>query len=212
MSHQYVVAHNFTQVQPEMLEKIITLQRERHERGKFVISYIGTVRFYEMDMKLIKLFANDERFVLEYIGSGASGLKSYCEDNHICNVNLVNEFSQDKTFEFYINTDFINNLYGYGSKYLDFALSNRLYHAVQLGIPILVCKNTYMAEIVEKYKVGFVFDFDEPGIKERLINYYHNNIDDIIKNNAVTFLSKVLHDNTLYEQMILRFVNDTNMH
>lgn len=210
MSHQYVVAHNFTQVQPEMLEKIITLQRERHERGKFVISYIGTVRFYEMDMKLIKLFANDERFVLEYIGSGASGLKSYCEDNHICNVKLVNEFSQDKTFEFYINTDFINNLYGYGSKYLDFALSNKLYHALQLGIPILVCKNTYMAEVVEKYNIGFVFDFDEPNIKEQLIDYYNNTCNGSIRENAVSFLNNIILDNKLYGGMISKFVDNAH--
>lgn len=60
-------------------------------------------------------------------------------------------------FQFYKYADCINNLYGSNSNYLNFALSNRLYHSVQIGIPILVCPNTFMAKIVQRYKIGFVF-------------------------------------------------------
>lgn len=203
--YQYVIAHNYTQLPQKILRQAVESQ-QKYINEKIVISFIGTVRFYDMDITLINLFANDDRFILEYIGSGALGLKAHCETRNINNVRLIDSFPQEMTFEFYTNVHFINNLYGYGDKYLDLALSNRLYHAAQLGIPILVCKNTYMAEIIQKYRLGFIFDFNDPEIKEQLLNYYHNIDFNILRSNGAKFIHEVTKENTAYDKLIHKFI------
>jgi len=38
------------------------------------------------------------------------------------------------------------------------ALPNKFFQAVALGMPVIVYKDTYLAEIVRKYKIGYVFE------------------------------------------------------
>jgi succinoglycan biosynthesis protein ExoL len=39
--------------------------------------------------------------------------------------------------------------------------SNKLFEAAQLGIPLLASKNTYLGDIVEKYRLGWTVHFDD---------------------------------------------------
>ena len=204
--NQYVVAHNYHPISSDIITEISTAQENRYKKNlPIVISYIGTVRFYDMDKKLIKIFANDKRFRLQYIGSGSEGLVDFCRQINVSNVDLIGFFEQEEIYEYYKESDFVNNLYGNQSNYLDFALSNRLYHSAQLGIPILVCPGTFMAQIVHEYKLGFVFDFDDINIKEKLLEYYEKTSPDDIKNNAKHFLKQVKIDNARYESIIIGF-------
>ena len=140
-------AHNYTPFDKEALAGFLSSIQSKKDNGVINISYVGTVRFLNMDKKILRLFANDERFSINYFGRGSEALESYCKDNKIQNVRFHGSFSPSHVMDFYKETDLINNLYGNHTKELDYALSNKIYHAGQLHLPILVCPETYMQEV-----------------------------------------------------------------
>ena len=170
------------------------------------ISFIGTVRFFDMDKKILNLFANDERFIISYFGRGAEVLEEYCRENDIRNVSFYGSFSPRQTIEFYEKTDIINNLYGNHNKFLDYALSNKLYHAGQLSIPILVCPDTYMEDVTKEYDLGFVFDVENRQDKECLFEWYSSLDQTRFKERCECFINKVRRDNELFYETCLKFV------
>ena len=168
----YVLAHNFHQFPQKQISRI----KDRNRTKVIRISFIGTIRFFEIDKKFLNVFANDERFQINYYGVNSELLLNYCKINRITNVDFFGVFSGSQIYDFYENTDIINNIYGNDTPSLDFALSNKLYHSIQFELPILVYKNTFMQQIVEQHDIGFSIDLSEEDISNKVYNYY-NSID-----------------------------------
>lgn len=201
--YEYVVAHNYTPLNSDTVQEI----RSKDKNTNCInISFIGNVRFYEMAKKLLILFSNDCRFCLDYIGTGAMKLEKFCKENNISNVTLHDKFRPEETVSFYKNCDLINNLYGNHNKYLDFALSNKLYYAAQFRIPVLVSKDTYSSEIAQKYNLGISWDPDEEQSLDRLYEMYCNFDRSKMDILADEFLSAVVYENTLFENRIEEFL------
>lgn len=201
--YNYVIAHNYTPANKEVVDEI----RSKKQHAECInISFIGYVRFYEMAKKLLEMFSNDSRFHISYIGTGASSLENFCKEKNINNVTLHDKFSPEETANFYKKCDLINNLYGNHNKYLDYALSNKLYYAAQFKIPVLVSKETYSSEIVEKYNLGISWDPDEQNAKENLYELFCNFDKSIMEESSDKFLSNVFHENEFFENKIEEFL------
>lgn len=202
---EYVLAHNYTEFPKDTADAI----RERHLNKDLIsISFVGAVRYYEMNKRILDLFANDKRFKICFYGRGSEALESYAIERGISNVDFHGSFPQSKTLEFYKDTSLINNLYGNHNKFLDFALSNKLYHAAQLHIPILVCPETYMEEVTLEYGLGFVVNLDDEATPDILFNQY-NSLNWIqFKENCCTFVKKVKEDNQLFNDVCSSFARD----
>ncbi len=156
--HNFFIMHN---IDPniEMFE-----QRFSHKEdpdSKIRISFIGNVRYYEQNKKLLSLLKNDNRFVVQFFGNGSETLKDFCKKNNILNVDFYGKFNQLDTIKFYEKTDIINNVYGNDNLNLKIALSNKLYYAVFFKIPVLVSDNTYMERLIHEYGIGFSFNDDD---------------------------------------------------
>lgn len=132
------------------------------------IMFIGSIRFFDQCRKTIEQFGSDSRFRLTFLGAGASKLQEYCCDLLLDRVKFEDYFEQNQTIEKLQEADLIFNLYGNHTPLLDYALSNKLYYAAELGIPILVCPDTYMEEITSKYSLGFTVDLDNNSCSEIL--------------------------------------------
>lgn len=169
---KYYYMHN---VDPDIDCLIKKYNKQEDKKNRIRISFIGNVRYYEENIKLIKLFANDDRFILQYFGAGSENIKLYCEKNKINNVEFFGKFKKEDTVKFYNQTDIINNIYGNDSIGLTTALSNKLYYAVALKIPILVCDNTYMKEITNKYNFGITFK-NEKDFPDNLYMKYNDGL------------------------------------
>ncbi len=204
--HDFVVAHNYSPFSQEEVNKIRDISNKKDEKP-VQISFVGTVRFIDMDMKLLKIFANDERFKLNYFGKGSEALAEFCKNEGIFNVEFYGSFSPDMTVKFYQNTDLINNLYGNHNPFLDYALSNKLYHSGQLYIPILVCPDTYMEEVSLKHNMGFVFDVNQKESKEKLYDWYRCLDRNKLKKGCDSFISTVKEENAKFEKMIEKFLS-----
>lgn len=117
------------------------------------------IRYQDQNKKIIDLFNNDDRFQNNFIGKNAFELKDYITERHIKNVRLVDQFPTEKTLDYYAVTDAILNVYGNHTPLLDYALSNKLYFATALAIPILISKDTFMEKVSLENDFGFVVDF-----------------------------------------------------
>ena len=203
--HNYVIAHNYSPFPEKMMQEIRKSTANRV--GKPIqISFVGTVRFIDMDKKILKLFANDERFKINYFGSGSDVLERFCEENAIYNVEFYGSFSPEMTVDFYKKTDVINNLYGNHNPFLDYALSNKLYHAGQLYLPILVCPDTYMEQVSTEYNMGFVFNVENSASLDEFYKWFNEIDRKILVEGCNNFISKVKEDNAKFNEMILDFL------
>lgn len=198
----YLLAHNITRFNREQLLKA---QENIGFSAPYTIAFVGTVRFIDQNKKLLKVFANNQYFVLAYYGSGSETLKEYCEQQGIDNVLFRGRFSQRETLEQYKNVAVINNVYGNNSPYLDFALSNKLYHAAQLRIPILVSPGTYMEEVTKKYGIGYTFDVSDSKEPYNLLNWLNSIDRSRFVESCARFLSQAEREMCEYTAFIERF-------
>lgn len=141
-------------------------------QGPVNIVFLGSIRFWDQCRKLIKAFSKDERFKISFIGAGALVLKGACVDLDIEDVFFQDSFDPSQTVNLLEGADLLFNLYGNNSPFLDYALSNKLYYAAELGKPILVCPDTFMEEITLEYGLGFTVDLEREDASVKLFEEY----------------------------------------
>lgn len=167
--HDYEYVHN---IDPALAPACSGFQKEPGDAIR--ISFIGNVRYFEENVRLLRALGNDSRFMLQYFGQGGEALQDFCRKEHIRNVLFHGRFPQPETLNFYRRTDIINNIYGNRDRGLATALSNKLYYAAALGLPILVCPDTYMETVTKAYGFGFAEDVGVPGYADRLYSWYRS--------------------------------------
>lgn len=202
--HDYVIAHNYTPI-PE--GQIRDIKRFGALPDPITISFIGNVRFFKMANQIISVFGNDERYCIGYYGTGAKVLQKYISEEGISNLVLVDTFPVSETLKYYMTCSLINNLYGNNNKYLDYAVSNKLYYAAQLNIPILVCKDTYMEQLVEEYHLGFSVNFGEKDVADCVYKNYHNFDWESMRIGAERFLKMVSNEMQFFTNTLNYFTN-----
>lgn len=156
--NDYGYIHN---IDPHMDEIVKVAGNIYREEGPIRIGFIGNVRYYNENVKLLEILKNDERFVVEYFGAGSENIQEYCKQNGIHNVKFRGRFQQSETAQLYKEVDIINNIYGNSSMETTTALSNKLYYALCLHKPIIVSDNTYMEKLCDQYGISITFKDDE---------------------------------------------------
>ncbi|SDP03308.1 hypothetical protein SAMN04515624_105180 [Eubacterium maltosivorans] len=183
---EYFVTHNIPKVDLFAYKQI-----KNRNKIPIQISYIGLIRFMEQNKRIIQFFKNDERFHLNFIGTNAELLQSYCIENGVKNVSLIGTFDPADTLAYYEKTDIIMNLYGNHTPLLDYALSNKLYYSASLYKPILVCEDTFMQTISSKYQIGFTLKLRDSDEKNQLENFMANLDREMFIRHCDLFMSKV---------------------
>lgn len=172
------------------------------------ICFIGNVRFYENDVKLLNELGNDPRFTIQYFGVGSDKLKQYAIAQNIKNVEFVEAFDSSQTAELLDRGDVINNLYGHNIISLDTAVSIKYYYSVYLYLPILVFENTHMAEISKG--ISFVVNDNYTDLGDRIQDWYKKL--DFVKFKSICDkkISEIENDNQLFFKSLennLKMVN-----
>ena len=165
--HDYVSLYSYN----DSLLAGMEPRKNKREQGKPIrISFVGNVRFFNINQKLIDVFKNDDRFELHYHGTNAETIAEYASSIGAKNVLCSGTFPVDKTKDFLETTDIVNNVFGNSTIGVSTLTSIRLFHAAHLNIPIIVSANTYMEQVTNNYSMGFsVSDFN----KELCDNIYH---------------------------------------
>ena len=154
---QYLFVDNINSaILPEERTRQIDLSKP------ITILYSGNISYPELAIKMINRFKNDARFFIKIIGSGAEDLRNYVLKNGIKNVEIRGRFLSKDTLKILDEGDIIYNVYDNKYHCEQTALSNKLYYAACLNVPILVSPETYMEKITHELGIGFTIDFDDP--------------------------------------------------
>ncbi|MBO4343566.1 MAG: hypothetical protein IKX77_03565 [Clostridia bacterium] len=203
----YLVSHNVQEIDKGLVELYRNRQKKNVLAGdRIVLSFIGTVRFIDNLKELIKRFSGDNRFLLRFIGRGSDELKSFVSENGYGNVELVGQFERSELAKFYFDTDIAINLYGNANPYLDYALSNKLYSAAIMGMPILVSPKTYMAEVSEKYGFGFASDVFDEKCADKVFAYYDGLDLENLHKGCDAFMDEVKKDEKKFAYALTEFL------
>ena len=170
---EYYFVHSYNEKIAGETDEILK-NKSRKADGAINILYIGNIRFYDHLYRFMDSIKNDPRFHLSVCGHGSEPVKEYAEAHSIKNVSTVGMFPKEQTGEYLAQADIIYNLYGTESPNLRTALSNKLYYACCLHIPILVYRNTSMYEFSSRCGIGFaVDDHDREHLADALYNWYN---------------------------------------
>ena len=203
--HEYIVSHNIQKIDSSLIQSY--RYRKRDEHRPIVLAFIGTVRFIDQQKLIIQQFKNDSRFILKYIGRGSEQLKDYCENNNISNVVLKGRFERKELSTLYLDTDMAINMYGYNDPFLDYALSNKLYSAALMGMPILCSPHTYMAEVSERYNFGCSVDLNDSSCSDKVYEFYTGISKEKLFKGCDDFIRNVYKDEEVYSTHIREFID-----
>lgn len=169
-NEKIISCHNISNV--EAFNKTCEdLKNKRH----ITIGFVGGVRYFKENCKLIDSLANNPIYKLAYIGrpNVDCDLEGYCKSKNITNAVFKGKFKNEDKPEIYKEIDLINAVYGNDNLEVTTALPNRLYDGILFKRPIIATKDTYLGEFVDRFNLGIVVDIDS--------NYFRNSIDDYIK-------------------------------
>ena len=168
------------------------------------ILYIGKISYYEEAKWMINLLKNDTRFLMKFVGIGSEVLKEYCEDIGCRNVEFVGKFESEKTLSYLREADVIYNIYGDERVCEKTALSNKMYYAACLNVPILVCKNTYMNTVASRCGIAFAVDECEPTeLGNRLFDWYIKLDRKEIQNKCSDFINEAIDS----QEMLYKYLD-----
>ncbi|WP_323703209.1 glycosyltransferase [Mammaliicoccus sp. Dog046] len=180
-SEKYQVIYSFNE---KILKNCNNKNDIRYEKP-IRISFIGNNRFYDVNKKFMLSLKNDNRFLLQYFGTGSDVLKKFAVENNINNTKFIDGFPIEKTSELLNETDVLNNVYGNNEIALDTALSIRLYYAIYLNKPILTSANTFTSKKAEELGLGKDINVYDGELLGDMIEDWYFNLD-LIKIEALT--------------------------
>lgn len=166
----YIQVHSLNM---PVLRKMTPRTSFRNPDEPIRIGFVGYVRFYDINSRLLDIFKDDPRFELHYYGSHSEFLQDYAEKNSISNARFHGSFPIQETNLYLEKIDVINNLYGNKKISLDYALSIKLYNGVWCRLPILVCPGTYMEKIADEYGIGYTVESYDEKLPDEIYNWYH---------------------------------------
>lgn len=125
---------------------------------KFTIGFIGVIR-YPVQLKML-IEASKITDVNVLFAGFTEGCKEIQEmAKKFPNITYYGRYDYDKDIaKLYGACDAIYSVYDSQMKNVNVALPNKLYESVYCGLPIIVAKGTYLAEVVLKYNIGVAID------------------------------------------------------
>lgn len=172
------------------------------------IGFIGYIRFFERNQKLLDVFANDERFELHYYGKNADVLRKYAEVHGIKNTAFHDSFPVEDTKIYLEKIDIINNLYGNDTINLRKAISIKFFHALYARIPILVCDNTYVGKLAQEVGIGFEVKNMDEQMKDALYAWYTSREFGAFEKSCEKFLEHSVQENLKLEEAVMNCLTD----
>ena len=145
------------------------------DKRQITIGFVGGVRYFKENCKLIDSLANNPTYKLAYIGrpNVDCDLEEYCKGKNIRNVIFKGAFKNEDKPEIYKEIDLINALYGNNSLEVTTALPNRLYDGILFKKPIIATNGTYLGKCVETFNLGMVVDLADSNWGRRGKDRFH---------------------------------------
>lgn len=198
------ITHNISNIEDK-----VDIAPDLKNKESINIGFLGYVRYFDVNSKLIDSLKNDKKYNFTYVGTPFADcdLEGFCKENGITNVEFKGKYQNSEKPMHYVSMDMINSIYSLNSAEVQPAIPNRLYDAALFKMPIIVAKGTYLSKIVEEYKLGFSIDVFNEDIKE-VLNEYVNNFDSVkFTEYCNKFLDEVYLDEASCEKELNNFIS-----
>ena len=206
---EYVVTDNFLDSDIRAAEGMRFHKKAPGE--KIRLSYVGFVRYFQENRKILDELIDDPRFLLSYHGIGADydRLVEYQRqhENGRLEVTGYFDFGRDKA-GLCARADIINNFYPHTLEIQRLATTNKAYDGIIFHRPQLVSTGTFSQKLAEDWGVGCALSIGQSDFGDRLYDYYHQLDEDEFNRNADAALESVLHRDALYRERIERFIQE----
>lgn len=133
------------------------------EKGEFTVGFIGGIRYIQQ-MKMLVDVAEKVKCKVLFAGAGGTStdyeeIRGYCANKDY--VEFTGKYDyKSQIAKLYASVDCVYAVYDASNPNVRIALPNKLYESVYCELPIIVAKNTYLSEIVEKYKIGISVNYE----------------------------------------------------
>lgn len=158
------------------------IEKNKSNDGKIRVNYIGSVRDYE-SLKTLAEIANEcDNIDIGIYGVGIA-FNRLLEEYKDTNIKLYGKYDGvNQSGEIYRNTDILYCVYNPEVKNWKNAYPVKLYEGIITKTPIIVSKNSKAGEIVEKYLIGEIVDYDNQQELKKAIEKIKDNYESYVKN------------------------------
>ena len=209
--HEYILAHNFNY--NDVVQKSNGFEKKKYGESINIV-WIGSVRYFYHQIKIINNLKNDERFNIIFHGSGPDlkRLISYCESNDIKNVLFTGRYKNNGKRDLLSNADILLNSYDINvGKEVKYAISNKYYDGIIYKIPQLVEVGTYKQELVEDKLIGIGIDVNNTSFADKLLDYYYSIDVSKFNNSCIEELNTVIEEDRIYQEKIYSFIENSQV-
>lgn len=144
------------------------VQKSKDDSGKLKIVYVGILD----EGRFIKEIADaiSKRNDCEFHIGGFGVLEEYFRkiEQENSNIFFYGKIPYNKTLALESECDVITAIYDPQVANHYYAAPNKFYEALMLGKPLIMAKNTGMADVVEKENIGEVIQYSEEGFNEAI--------------------------------------------
>lgn len=170
--HNYVLVYNLNKniVKGATVAKSLISHGERIHLGT-----IGYIRHQDAARQIMKAFCNDERFIIQFYGTGAEKLLPYAEEINMKNIDIIGTFKPEETPQLLDRIDIINSYCGDGSQDKTIAIGTpiRYGYSTMLYKPALVSPNTYISEKTNELGIAFTAN-NLDSLPDQLYSWYYS--------------------------------------
>lgn len=182
--------------------------RESSNSEKLKISFIGSVRYYEILRNLVDSVKNLDEIDLYIHGEGEdySRIKAYSKK--FKNIFITGRYEYKDIDKMYLNSDVIWAVYPSEDFNVKYAISNKFHESLFFEIPCIYAKGTKLGDLVYKENLGFIVDpYDINDIKNCFVTLLKERKS---LNKIVESIKKFSNDETTWEkdfQELVKIIN-----
>ncbi|MBN9655052.1 glycosyltransferase [Halobacillus sp. GSS1] len=195
--YQKMISKDSTVFLPNAPEEASFNGYKAKDKGRFCIGFIGKVR-YKKQLKMLIDAADRADVDVLIAGNGIdlNEIKNYSAGME--NVTIHGAYNYNKEIaQLYSNIDCVFSVYDTNIQNVRIALPNRLYEATLCELPLIVSKNTELADIVEDNGLGIAIKDDSiDELTEALLSLRDNSYMATIKRNCKAFYNKNKYEAT----------------
>ena len=147
------------------------------------VSYIGTIRYFEVLINLIDAIRDNTNLELNFFGSGPDYDRCVFYAKNISNVKFYGAYSYGDIKKFYSQTEILWAAYPNKDFNVKYAISNKFHESLSLAIPCIYSDKTCLGEYVSRNKIGLIVNpYSVESIKKLFQFISEKNLYDIHEN------------------------------
>ena len=205
-NQEYVTIHNFS------YDELCSAREAEFKLNKSTrtnIGWVGTVRYYDHQVRLINKVADSKNFILHFFGIGPDyeKLKKYVDNNKLDNIKFHGEYSVSDKMKIMNQIDIVHNNYeSKNTLETKYAVSNKFYDGLIFKKPQFVEPGSFKESLLVKYKVGISIDINKNDFLFKLKEYYRSIDAEHFNRNCVVAMENFKNEEEVFNDKLKDFI------